>query len=189
MFDNVEDQSTLQANWPASGYGSILVTCRCEKVATSPAERSLEVLVFVPSEGAQLISKILRRNSVDEDEVSASKDLSEELGGLPMAIVVISKKIFVRKKSVREFIPYYEKNRRTLQKRQKSDINDIYYDKDLEGVWKTAFKDVSPLTGSLLLLLCFFAPDAIPNTLVTLSEDDAANLVPENWNFLYESEE
>ncbi|KAI9671547.1 MAG: hypothetical protein M1817_003599 [Caeruleum heppii] len=185
IFDNVEDHTVLRENWPTTGTGTILVTCRSELLAASPATVAIEVPTFTGQESGELMLKILNRTDAGLDEVLAARELSAKLGGLALAIDIIAKQIKVRKrfKSVREFLPYYDEHRRMLQKRPKRGIFDPYYAKDIDTVWQTAFEHLTPDAAHLMALFCFLAPEAIPQWLMESKGD-----LPEPWCFLSDPE-
>ncbi len=190
VFDNVEDDKVLKVNRLNVGQGDMLITCRSELLAESLATSLLEIPVFSIDESTTLILQILNKSDTSADEIEATYKLSEQLGGLPLAIDIIAKNIksFGRFRSVTEFLPYYEQNRRALYKRPRRDIRDITYSKDPEAVWQTAFqsfdsvenKDANPDAAQLMQLLCFIAPEAIPQSLF---QAELAKY-PKEWEFL-----
>jgi NB-ARC domain len=183
IFDNVEDPDLLIQNWPVSGSGCILVTCRNEVVALAPAASALEIPVFSKNEGSEFIIQMLARD-VTLEERESSLELSEKLGGLPLALDMMAKQVRARRKTVTQFLPYYERNRKLLYKNTRRGIASPYYSKDLETVWKTAFENLGASGAGLMSLLCFFAPDGIP---VSVLEASTEPLV--GYEFLRMSEE
>ena len=167
VYDNVEDNNLLQENWPLSGIGSIVVTCRSEIAAQSPADNSIEIVTFGNSEGGDLILNILGKKHPSAKEIELSQELSGRLGGLALALNLMAKQMQVRKKPLELFLPYYEAHRRSLVKRNKRGIHDPYYDKDLDTVSSASFENLSEDAAVLMSLLCFTAPDAIPTSLLS----------------------
>ncbi|KAL8896037.1 MAG: hypothetical protein Q9207_007903 [Kuettlingeria erythrocarpa] len=185
ILDNVEDQKVLSENWPRTGNGSILVTCRSEILAASPAAVAIEIPAFTMSESGELIMNIMNRKNASEDENLAAHELSEKLGGLALAIDIVAKQIKTRKrfKTIRDFLPYYEQHYRTLHKRPKIGIFDPYYSKDIDTVWQTAFEHLEPDAARLMSLFCFMAPEGIPQWVLEPKGD-----VPTGWEFLKDPE-
>jgi hypothetical protein len=156
------------------------VTCRSEIAAQSPAKESVEILTFSNDEGAELILNILGKSRPSPKEVTLSQELCSRLGGLALALDLMAKQMQVRKKPLELFLPYYEAHRRTLDKRNKKrGIHDPYYDKDLETVWSASFDHLSDEAATLMSLLCFTAPDAIPQSLFT-----GQHQLPPKYEFL-----
>lgn len=195
IFDNVEDEEKLLANLPKVGRGDILITCRSELLAES-LESSMQVAIvevppFSNDETTQLILQILDKTptSVKHDELQATRTLSEQLGGLALAVDIVAKnmKTSRRFKSVVDFLPYYEKNRRSLNKRKGARKSS--YTKDLDTVWEIAFASLDTEdqpeadAAKLLRLLCFVAPEAIPEF---FQPEDV--MFPEDWSFLGDDE-
>jgi len=89
IFDNVEDSNVLQSNRPNVGKGSILITCRSEVLAESLTISPIEIPPFTTNESSALILQILNKSNhnISAEESAATKQLSEKLGGLALAIV------------------------------------------------------------------------------------------------------
>ncbi|RWA07908.1 hypothetical protein EKO27_g7190 [Xylaria grammica] len=192
IFDNVEDSKVLTDNQPKVGQGDVLITCRSELLAESTAMFPIEVTTFSTEESTSLIFQILNRSAVDSEEIQAAASLAEQLGGLALAIDIIAKSIKIsrRFKNIGEFLPYYEENYRALRHRR--GIRDVTYFKDLNTVWETAFAtinpefnpDVNPDAIRLMEILCFIAPEAIPQSLFRADKTKC----PESWRFLIDDQ-
>lgn len=174
------------------GQGDFLITCRSELLAESLAISPIEIPTFSTSESTALILQILNKSAVGPEETEATNRLSEQLGGLALAIDIIAKNIKTlrRFKSVVNSLPHYEQNRRTIHKRPRRGIRDITYSKDLRTVWRTAFQsldpaeneDANPNTARLIKLLCFVAPEAIPQWLFQAKVSE----YQKEWEFLHD---
>ncbi|KAJ5959309.1 Tetratricopeptide-like helical [Penicillium vulpinum] len=158
IFDNVDDNNLLTSNWPAAGNGQILVTCRSELVAACPAATA---------------------NTKLPAEIEAAQELSSMLGGLALAIDITAKQIFVKKKTMRQFLPYFKKNKQSLRVPPRYASRNPYYNENLVTVWQTAFDSLTKESGQLLALMCFFAPDDIPSDIIHTTEQ-----IPGTWDFL-----
>lgn len=193
IFDNVEDEEVLSANLPKVGQGDILITCRSELLVES-LETSMaivEVPPFSNDETTQLILQILNKTptSVKDDELQATRTLSEQLGGLPLAVDIVARNMKMSPgfKSVVDFLPYYEKNRHLINKREGS--RKLACAKDLDTVWQIAFESLDTEAqpeadaAKLLSLLCFVAPEAIAE----FFQPEGLNF-PEEWSLLGDDE-
>jgi hypothetical protein len=183
ILDNAEDKAVFTHNWPMTGTGSILVTCKSEFMAVSPAAIAFEVTKFTPGESSELILRILNKGDPSEEEVNASTCLAQKLGGLALALDIAAKQMIARKKPLQEFLPYYDQHQRTALKRTKR-IYNPYYDKDLDTLWDTAFESLSPHAARMLSLICFMAPDNIPSSLLEQEVE-----LPPDWKFLSDPDE
>ncbi|KAL9009768.1 MAG: hypothetical protein Q9173_005235 [Seirophora scorigena] len=110
ILDNVEDQKVLSEDWPRTGNGSILVTCRSEILAASPAAVAIEIPAFTTNESGELIMNIMSKENASKDGHLAAHELSEKLGGLALAIDIVAKQIKIRRRfrTIRDCLPYYD---------------------------------------------------------------------------------
>ncbi|KAF1957122.1 TPR-like protein [Byssothecium circinans] len=184
IFDNVEFEDTLTQNWPRTGNGSILVTCRSEFLVDSQVDVPIEVPTFTSDEGSELMMQIIGRNNPTQDERIAAVELSDRLGGLALGVDIVAKQIRTSKrfKSVKDFLPHFYEDRCELLKKPKRSGFNIYYSKDLDTIWNTAFVSLEEASQStaarLLSLLCYLAPEGIPQWVLETKEQ-----VPEEWQF------
>lgn len=170
VFDNVENAEDLSQAWPTVGCGRILITCRSKLLAESQSiATAIEIPPFSVAEGKDMILHILDRKHVSEEDLQAISEISKRLGGLALALDVVAKNIKFSCwfKSISEFLPYLDKNERSVLRRPR-DGTDPYYSKDVENVWQRAFDDLSDDAADLLRLLCFMGPESIPQSLLQL---------------------
>ena len=184
VFDNVDDNDLLTSNWPSTGHGQIVVTCRSELVAASPAAGAVEIPPFTREEGGTLLLRLARKTEVTDDDRSAAEELSEMLGGLALAIEITASQIFVKKKSMKQFLPYFKKHKQSLRAPPRYAPTNPYYSQTLKTVWQTAFESLDENSSHLLGLVCFFAPDDIPRGII--NTDDP---IPGTWPFLTDIDE
>lgn len=182
VFDNVESNELLLQNWPTAGNGQIVVTCRSELSAASPAAQALEIPAFTVADSCQLLMKLASIRDSDS-EVEAATELGQLLGGLALAIDITARQILARKKSVKDFLPYFIENRHLFREPPRYSARNPYYSKNLLTVWKTAFIGLSPDSSKLLSLLCFTAPDGIPRDLFRSEKPPNGD-----WEFLHNGE-
>lgn len=183
ILDNAEDKAVFTHNWPMTGTGSILVTCKSEFIAASPAAVAFEVTKFTPGESSELILRTLNMGDPSEEEVNASTCLAQKLGGLALALDIAAKQMIAHKKPLQEFLPYYDQHQRTALKQTKR-INNPHYDKDLATMWDTVFESLGLHAARLLSLICFMAPDNITSSLFEQEIE-----LPLDWKFLSDPDE
>lgn len=186
VFDNVEEEETLIQNLPRTGNGAVITTCRSEFLADSQLiDVAIEVPSFTPEEGSELMIQIIGRSSPTDDEREAAVELSDKLGGLALGVDILAKQIRTSKrfKTIRDFLPYFYSHRRDLLSKPNRKGFNPYYSKDVQTVWNTAFDsldDISSRTAACLLsLLCFLAPEGIPQWAL-----DSKEQLPQAWQFL-----
>lgn len=169
VFDNVESNELLNQHWPKSGSGQVLVTCRSELIAASPAAHQLEVQPFGDHEAGELLLRLAGRSTVDTAEQNSAEQIAGLLGGLPLGIDIIARQILVKKKSMQEFLPYFQNNKPSLRVPPRYAPGNPYYTKNLVTVWQTAFESLSDEANKLLSVITFIAPDGIPRFLLNPS--------------------
>jgi len=184
IFDNVDDNQLLTSNWPAAGNGQIVVTCRSELIAACPAAHVVEIPPFTRKEGGELLLTLANKRNSGADDIAAAAELSEMLGGLALAIDITARQIFVKKKSMQKFLPYFIKNKQSLRMPPRYAARNPYYNQSLVTVWQTAFNTLDENSAHLLGLICFFAPDNIPRDII-----NRPTQVPGTWPFLTDTAE
>ena len=184
IFDNVDDNELLNSNWPVAGNGQIVVTCRSELIAACPATCAVEIPSFTKQEGGELLLRLAGKRKADDGDIAAAEALSEMLGGLALAIDITARQIFVKKKSMKQFLPYFVKNKQSLRVPPRYAARNPYYNDTLVTVWQTAFDSLDKDSSHLLGLICFFAPDAIPRDII-----NSPTHISETWPFLTQTVE
>ncbi|KAM3446486.1 hypothetical protein MY3296_009633 [Beauveria thailandica] len=179
VFDNVESNELLNQHWPKSGSGQVLVTCRSELIAASPAAHQLEVQPFGDHEAGELLLRLAARPTVNAAERSSAEKIGNLLGGLPLGIDIIARQIKVKKKSMQEFLPYFKNNKPSLRVPPRYAPGNPYYTKNLVTVWQTAFESLSDEANKFLSIITFVAADGIPRFLLNPS-----GMVKNIWLFL-----
>lgn len=165
IFDNVESSESLQDYWPSSSTGTILVTCRSISVAAELTENDLEIKALSPPEGRKMIMKLVGRQSYSDRESESGEELSQDLGGLPLAIDIMATQMRKRRMQIQKFLPYYRSNYRTLHKGPLSGKLSLYYENSLSKAWDLAFTNISSDASTLLGVISLLAADSIPESL------------------------
>ncbi|KAH7333400.1 hypothetical protein BKA65DRAFT_527558 [Rhexocercosporidium sp. MPI-PUGE-AT-0058] len=158
---------------------TVLVTCRSELIAASPAAHQLEIQLLGNHEAGELLLRLAGRSTVDAAERNSAEQIAVLLGGLPLGIDIIARQILVKKKSMQEFLPYFQSNKPSLRVPPRYTPGNPYYTKKLVTVWQTAFESLSDEANKLLSIITFIAPDGIPRFLLYPS-----GKVKNTWLFL-----
>lgn len=169
VFDNAEDFDLLRKAWPVADSGKVLVTSRNDIVCIDPSSGGMEIEVFDEDSGSDLILQHVSRPSYSNAEVLAARQLAKRLGGLALALVVMSSQIRLRKMTISAFVQLYEKHATKLN----SEVRGIesYYKLSLATCWKTAFDYLSPNAKRLLGIIAHLGPDALPEDLFHPSDN------------------
>lgn len=169
VFDNVEDQAVLSRLLPTGGPGSIVITCRSELTAASSANEIIEVTPFSDSDGGELLLREIGSRA-EEGSEQTSTELATLLGGHALTINVMARSIVARKKSVADFLSMYKENPRSLHKRPRRKIHNLYnqyYDKtdDLESLWAIPFSQLEPEESRVFGVMTMCGPSKIPSSI------------------------
>ena len=92
-MDNVEDLELIRNAWPIASYGEVLVTSRNNVVRIDPAPGGMEIEMFDEHEGCSLILGLVGRETYTTIEQEAARSFSIRLGGLALALAVMSSQI------------------------------------------------------------------------------------------------
>ncbi|KAF2175362.1 hypothetical protein K469DRAFT_611004 [Zopfia rhizophila CBS 207.26] len=172
LFDNADSPNILGPYWPTALNGSIILT------AQNPDFSSWVTLdIHVPplslDEGSDLVLKQLKRS---DNERESAKSLSEELGGLPLAISHFTGYAARSSASVREILSTMQNSQLVSgpwETRESLAVG--HYEKTLRNVWDLALSDISEGGHQLLNILAFLNPDAVPEV-IFLGENDFLGL-------------
>lgn len=164
IFNNADDLSLLEDYWPDNPDGSILLTSR--NLEAQVGRLTLDLEPFDRKEAADLLRQLTP--GIDHtlpQNVQASLDIAERLGGLPLAITQIAAFITKRDKSLPEFVAFYDRysveklaNDRALRSRG------AQYKHSIFTVW--ALEGLSSNSWSVLQVLSFLNPDSIKESLI-----------------------
>lgn len=167
VFDNADDPMILADYWP-QGSGSILITSRDPLAKTIFTSRSLGLDLGPLSEQESLSLFSQLTDSVSEQGSSTMQQISNALGGVPLAISQMAGIIRRQDLTLSEFFELYtdHEEHASLYK-TKFDTNYIPYRHSLSTVW--AFEKLKPQARQLLELISFLDPDSIEEDLLIVA--------------------
>lgn len=131
--------------------------------------QSISLIEPVPlsiEEGSRLLLRLMQCNQPSEKDVASAENVSEMVGGLPIAIAHMAGFMFTSKTSPKE-----------LQEKLKTgEAYDIWlkpkswttplYKKALDKVWQIALRELPDSAVKLLFVISMLHPDAIPDELL-----------------------
>jgi hypothetical protein len=123
--------------------------------------------------------RLLGKHEHNDEETTAARELANRVGGLAIAIDILSRQIYMHKRTINQFREMYDENRKKLLLHPKRGAKNLYYDKDASSIWSTTFETMSENNARLLSLLCFIAPDEVPQGMLSPSDADGLS-----WPFL-----
>lgn len=168
IVDNADDLVMVTQFLPQHASGHVLLTSRV--AATGREAQSLELSPLSPDDGALCL---LRRanyipwtgqlgDAPSPASVKAAQELSERMGGLPLALEQAGAYIETTGRGVGGYLELYKEYRPDIQKKYYGDVRS--YREAVAFTWSIARKSVefaSPVATELLFLCAFLAPDAI----------------------------
>lgn len=164
IFDNADDPNILADFWP-QGNGSILITSRDPKAKClfTNGSSGLGLSPLPPDDSMLLFTSLSTFSGESED--GALKQISELLGGIPLAILQMAGFIRGHDLTLTEFLELYtDLDERPEIYKAKVDSTLIPYRHSLSTVW--AFEKLNPQARQLLELLSFLDPDAVEEGLL-----------------------
>ncbi|CZR48093.1 uncharacterized protein FPRO_12703 [Fusarium proliferatum ET1] len=191
IFDNVEDFDGIRKQcWPLSPHSSLLVTARAEIVAVDMVH-CIEVPNLDEDESLELLLAILAKDSYSKTDRKAAKKLAEDLGGMPLALAFMAMNIRSSKKSLTNFLPWYEGHTAKIHKKVSAKASlQPYYLHSLHDCFKTSFvrlRDESQEGYEMFRIACTLGAEALPSAL--FQSQDSENLplslkfCQEEWDF------
>lgn len=145
----------------------MLVTARADIVTYDPAAGGRLMTPFTEQEGAEFLEEMLGRGHYTTSETQSARQLSLQLGGLPLALNLMGTQIKRRGRQIEQFLKLYEKNAIGVLHSKQGTPNK-YYSQDLATVWQTTFRPLTEDSLALMCVLSLMAPDNVPESLFTL---------------------
>ncbi|KAL5344308.1 hypothetical protein ACLOAV_010737 [Pseudogymnoascus australis] len=164
IFDNADDPMILADYWP-QGSGSILVTSRDPLAKNMFTSRSLG-LDLGPLTQQDSLTLFNHLTSIsNEPEGDTARQISDALGGVPLAISQMAGIIRRQDLTLSEFFELYTDHEEHASLYEtKFDTNLVTYRHSLATVW--AFEKLKPQSRQLLELISFLDPDVIGEDLL-----------------------
>jgi tetratricopeptide (TPR) repeat protein len=172
IFDNADDLNLLQPFLPTSINGHILLTTRAWSMGRLATR--LEVEPLSDEQGALLL---LRRSGLlapdhplkqtTSQEHRWAMRLTQQLGGLPLALDQAGAYLEATGLSVAEYYRIYQRHRGELLRERRSLVPD--HPESVATTWFLSFQRVeekNPAAADLLRFCAYLAPDEIPEEIM-----------------------
>jgi len=173
VLDNADELAIVGEFIPPAFQGHLLLTTRAQ--VTGELARKFEVEAMRPEIGALLLLRraglIARDGTLERaspSDVAIAKELSAEMGGLPLALDQAGAYIEEMSCSLQDYQQLYQIRRAELLKERGGVWPD--YPESVATTWSLAFQKVeqnNPAASDLLRLCAFLHPDAIPEEIIT----------------------
>jgi len=172
ILDNADDLNLVQSFLPVQFVGHLLLTTRAQ--VTGKLARRLEVDTLDRKVGALLLLRragLVKSNAlfdaVSSSDQSMALALTEELGGLPLALDQAGAYIEETQCSLANYQQQYQTRRAELLAHRGMLVDD--HPEPVATTWSLSFAKVeaaNPIAAELLRICAFLAPDAIPEELL-----------------------
>ena len=173
ILDNADDLPVLEGLLPLEHRGHLLITTRTQALGT--LAHPLEVAIMPQDVGATLLlrrARLIATNAsleaASSADVTIARAISEELGGLPLALDQAGAYIEESRCSLARYQKLYRLQPSPLLKRRGGFKHD--YPASVATTWSLSFKKVeqqNPMAAELLRCCAFVHPDTIPEELFT----------------------
>ncbi|KAI0965360.1 hypothetical protein F4678DRAFT_485319 [Xylaria arbuscula] len=188
IFDNVEYITPIDAFIPRNSTrpGCILITTQHpDTKQLSSVFHRLYLSSFDPRNGAELLYRYLSRDPEDSAEGLVASEISQFVGGLPLAIAVMGGYINSSGITLSEFLVHLKRSSRLWSRHlNRNYVQD--YDYTLGAVFDLAISELGEQPLKLIYLLAYLNPDGIPEEmLVTSHKDKSLEFLNDPSNFMF----
>ncbi len=168
IFDNADRPELVKSFLPLQHRGHVLVTSRAQVFDVLGLAEPLRMATLSPAEALELLLKRGGRRSTSAEERGAAAELAEELGYLPLALEQAG--AYLLQKNVRfgDYLDAYRQLGLGTLERQAPVVGN--HPESVARTWTLNFQqveDASPAAADVLRASSFFAPDDIPEELLT----------------------
>lgn len=174
VFDNVERARDIEPFIPRNPTrpGSIILTTqRPDMKQLTRVFRQLPLQSLNASDGSTLLLNYLGKASVDNEDLAKAYEISQFVGGLPLAITVIGGYMNMSNTTLAEFLGHLKRSSKIWGKKIYTNPVDDY-DHTLGAVFDVAVSELGEASLALIRLLAFLNPDAIPEQMLISDHRD-----------------
>lgn len=169
IFDNVEELALLKPFLPASDQGALLLTTHLQSLGN--LAKPIELTPMTSQEGCTfLLARTNRphrgqkKATLDAQEEAAALALTDQMGGLPLALEQAGAYIDATQCSISDYLQLFQTMQQHLL-----DMHEPFSDHPLsvKQTFLLSFEQIAQrhqLATALLNICAFLAPDAIPET-------------------------
>ena len=165
IFDNVQDEVSVQSVLPPTGNGRILIT-------SQNPHWTFGRVIEVPALDDDVAAAFLQERTGSTDQ-SAARQLARDLGGLPLALEQACAFMTETGRGISEYLSIFRKRRSDLLQRGEPPDHHGH----IVATWSLTFDQIqkgTPLAIGLLRILACFAPDNIPIRVLLRNRPDLA---------------
>ncbi|KAK3354069.1 P-loop containing nucleoside triphosphate hydrolase protein, partial [Lasiosphaeria hispida] len=170
VLDNAENTHTLVPCLPRTNHGAVLITSQHDRLFSLVAH-DIQLEPLDPDKGSEFFCKHLKTHASYDFE--GAKIISEQLGGLPLALGYVAGYISDNKWSLREFLKYESENPQILASilaTPQTAINQ--YNKTLVNIWESSSRRLDPAQRKVIEVLSMLNPDGTPEEMLYAKHDE-----------------
>ena len=184
LLDNADSKhaaDAVETVLPRLRAGNVIVTSRISQ--WSKAVDTLPLEELLPSAATEfLLDATKGKRVISATDNADAATLASDLGYLALALEQATAYVETKRISLATYRARWQE--REANVRSWFDPRSMQYPKSIVFAWDATFEQLSPTAQSLLRMLCWLAPDAIPRSLLETEEANKilADLVPETTN-------
>jgi hypothetical protein len=184
IYDNADDPKILDKYRPKNPNGRVLVTSRSQEFDVIEIGCLLDVETMSHDDAVKFLFRRTKRNlnsfseETENPEIVAARDLTIELGCLPLALEQAGAYISKMKVSFGQYMTKYRQQHLAWLEKVKPATGN--YRGTVATTWLINFlavEDKSEVAADLLRFSAFLPPDEIPLALIVDAADELGNLL------------
>ncbi|MCJ1246224.1 hypothetical protein MMC30_003430 [Trapelia coarctata] len=172
IFDNLEETDDLLTYLPTKPEckGSVIITTqKAHMMSVTDNFRKIPLQPLTSDDGAKLLFKSMDREPLNEQENSYALQISEWVGGLPLAIATIGGYMKLSSSSANRILARLQRSSKVWASSGEGAVS--HYKKTLATVFDLALSELKPNTRHLIDIMAFLNPDHIPEEMLVLKQD------------------
>jgi tetratricopeptide (TPR) repeat protein len=184
ILDNADDLQLINDVIPSPLRGHVLLTTRTN--ATGTLANAIEIDTMEDREGAYFLLRRAKMialddspaNAPEEGDYSQAREISQVLGGLPLALDQAGAYIEETQCGLPDYLTLYQTRREPLLE-WRGDLA-LDHPDPVATTWSLSFEKIlqaNPVATELLNVCAFLAPDAIPEEIITGGAPDLGPLL------------
>ncbi len=176
ILDNVDDLQLVDEWIPMDHHGAVLLTTRQHETGSIAQAMELNVFTDDDDDGMLLLLKRAKRITshlplakIEASEGVVARAITQQLGGLPLALDQAGAYIAETRCSVADYLHLLQQEQKMLLARRGTIVAD--HSQSVTTTFSLAFEQIRQKNEAaieLLKLCAYLAPDAIPLELITL---------------------
>ncbi|KAJ0165008.1 hypothetical protein CTA2_12639 [Colletotrichum tanaceti] len=175
VFDNAEASELLHRYWPACGHGSILITTQDRKM-THRSRSEVKLFTLTVEEGSYLLLRQLPEKTKSQEAAEKlSRDISKEVGGLPLLLVGLAGHIIDSHASLPQTLQDMQQpwsGNDSIIASLSPESATFQYQRPIHMAFNVSVSRLPAVALSVLQIMSMLSPDSINENLVAVDISD-----------------